>query len=590
VLPGSCGLPGMQKEILNHIPDTKLHKIMPNDFNYTHSTPIDQILCACKSNVNKAKKILPTGIDTKQIVVFNPCAKSLFAAFWRQIRTNPIFKKQTIMTFQNYCDTFFDLHISHLLDDFEYSLDEWVNELDTLSKQKEIIEYYLNTCNDRTQPNELSKDTCTSFPKTEKQSYDGDMDTVYCKCKLCKNRCISACPASVKYVMGPVINALEKVFHKHVPGYKTKYPSYSQKQGKISTWDELEECYDTLHATGYNNTVDIDGSAWDSTMHYDIKYLVFKIYNYLVDHNKIHHVDSQLFKLIATKRTRQMVAKTFIEGRSFVVASAMVDSTTFSGWPDTTFLNTTINAIVTRFTYAHIGYDETDMHVQCAGDDGTTFLTHIKPNLQTKIKTIWTELGLIPKKVDLGNIADVTYCSTEVIQYFEKCTTKFKIVQQVHRLDPLAHYSVKALRYSRGQMKKHYEELAIGLSYWTQDMPFFSHYEKAYRYHASKISELPQDIPIGKPKNYYVNGVIESKQKQTQSNKLSYKLDRNSQRRPPDDAVYSFLLNKHGLTKTMIEIHANNLLYGSLHDELTNDCVDLNPELIQLNLDNDTNI
>ena len=137
---------------------------------------------------------------------------------------------------------------------------------------------------------------------------------------------ISAAPPLIKFILGPVVQKLESLLHGTIHGYKMNH------NGKpCKTWHEMEDMYNQCFKDGFNTIIDIDGSAWDSTQHYDMKYLTHKIYKYLCQHNKIHHIDPELFKTVALQRKRKLVAKCYIDGKTHIIFSALIDGTTFSG-------------------------------------------------------------------------------------------------------------------------------------------------------------------------------------------------------------------------------------------------------------------
>ena len=109
-----------------------------------------------------------------------------------------------------------------------------------------------------------------------------------------------------------------------------------------------------------------------------MKYLTFKIYEYLSDNDYIYHVTPQLFKHISTQRYRKLVAKLFYDKKTIVIGRANIDATTFSGSPDTTFMNTLTNASVGRFIFEdknNLNLQPEDYEIFTSGDDYGSFTT-----------------------------------------------------------------------------------------------------------------------------------------------------------------------------------------------------------------------
>ena len=147
-------------------------------------------------------------------------------------------------------------------------------------KQKEI---------DNINKDRLSTDlSYEMFVKTEKQLYENDNG----KPKAPKNRCICAPRPDQKYVLGPVTYQLEKLFAQHVKGYCG---------GK--NWTELEDLYNNASDKGFEVSVQLDGSGFDRTQHYEIKKIVdHYIYKRIAKY--VHHVDKNTFLYYATPEWR----------------------------------------------------------------------------------------------------------------------------------------------------------------------------------------------------------------------------------------------------------------------------------------------
>lgn len=393
--------------------------------NVTKDTRLSDIPCTCRGiGQPVARKLIHTAHNTKHITVYNNCARTLFAAMSRQMRKTPEPSQNYIVEYHKFCDYIFDKFYLPLLINFDYNVEQWFNHLTTYNKQLEILPFMLGLSND---DKSLSNLAYTIFCKKEKQIIDG---------KMPKNRAISACPPSMKYVMGPVIWALEALC-KNVPGYKINY------QGQPGTnWNEIEDIYEQRYDDGYTYTVDVDGSAWDTCMKHHMKYLPYKIYKWLADNNKIKHVNPQIFERVSCARYRTLHAKVYVDGHTYNLMKVRLDETMMSGSPDTTWANTVAMSSVTKFTMHKAGYQENHYVHDTAGDDSATFLRYKNPHLEDIYIETWAGLGLIPKYIKYGTYNDITFCSTSVIPYDVGTKTKFKIVRQLDRMSPLDRKSV----------------------------------------------------------------------------------------------------------------------------------------------------
>jgi hypothetical protein len=533
------------------------HKCLTNDFGYDLNTKVEDIICTC-NHKKGIKKILQTPNDSPPVICYPNCPRVLFVAARRQTRDSAQSVDDNIVkTYHMHCDEYFEKYIRAILDNFDYDVDEWMTHITTLDKQIEVLEYYTDFMNGIKNRPHWDNNDYTLFAKTEKQIVEilSNSKKKYPKC-----RAISACPPNVKWIMGPVIYALEKAFETH-NGYKIPtYDNDLKGTGTAKTWAEQEKTYKLFHDKGLTNCIDIDGSAWDSTITWHMKYLLNKIYEYLVDNDKIHHVCPELFKKISTQRFRNLIVKTYINKRTLILLRLVIDSTTFSGSMDTTFGNTLINASVAYTVRKYLNLRWSQMPSANAGDDHSSFVSDQTlqdyPIVDT-IKLVWSGLGLVPKHILIGDFSSITFCSTNVIPFQIDNETHFKIVRQVNKLFPLSHYSIKAMNLSAGQMKTYYNEMAIGNEFWDNNMPFYSLYSKAYRQMASRIDAAPLPIAnVGKPKQRFGNYKVTP----NTDYETTIKMQRKSPLQPSDHVVYNFLLNKYKITKEHLQDLEDNLL------------------------------
>lgn len=539
------------------------HTCNASDFGYNFKTKVEDIICTCDGK-GGIKQILEVPRDTPPVICYPQCPRSLFTAAMRQTRDSATNVNMDIVKeYHKSCDRQL-AEMDDMLRNFTYSVDEYMNHITTRAKQDEVIEFY----NEYTRHGTKSKPSWynndyTLFAKKEKQLVSLQNG----KYKYPKCRAISACPANVKWIMGPVIYALEKLFATY-PGYKIPYYDKDLKATRpAKTWEEQQEVYKVLYDNGLINSCDIDGSAWDSTILHHMKYLPYLVYQKLVEYGRIHHVDPELFLSISTQRYRKLIVKTFINGRTKVILNMTIDSTTFSGSMDTTFSNTLINLSVARFVRETLGLEWHEMPSFNAGDDHAAFFGNMHLNLPIEEVTreIWLGLGLVPKHINIGDFTTITFCSTNLIPYIHDKETHFKIVRQVDKLFPLAHYSVKAMSLSLGQMKTYYNEMAQGNEKWDADMPFYSLYSRAYRLMSDRIDTRPLPIATeGKPKLSF--GEIAPRATTYEEEIAKTRI---SPQKVSNEVVYDYLLKVHGMTREIIrDLEDNVLLSQTIHNPL----------------------
>lgn len=340
----------MQKEIDTYVLDLEKHKvriIQPSVTIVNNKIQLKYINCTCRAQRQAAAKlILPK--PNQPVVVYNNCARTLMAAFSRQIRKVPAHDPQIMSNYHKWCDQHFEQNILPLLTDFEYNFGDWFNHLTTYNKQREIVDYITHEIIDE-ESYKLIKNTFGNIDHTKTKKLQYLTYELFCKRekqliddKMPKNRAISACPPNVKFVMGPVVWKLEQVFKQRYHGYG-QHDKVNNKQA--NNWEEVAELYERRHKDGLIYTGDADGSAWDTTQTVEMRYLVNKIYKWLAQNGKIHHVDPTVFEHVATARHRKLVAYLYNPGKT-IYAEATVDQTVFSGNPDTTFGNTVTMASV----------------------------------------------------------------------------------------------------------------------------------------------------------------------------------------------------------------------------------------------------
>lgn len=530
-------------------------------------TQVSDLPCFCVEDRAMLKQILPLPDNASPVTYYQPCPRVLYTSLIRQLRgpdtsqhlDGAHFNLDMINEYHAFCDDYFEAEILPLIKDFTYDVSAWMDHLKDYKKQIEVMPFYYDYIKDGKKMDPKWYDNkhqdYTLFSKQEKQI----VGEKYGKC-----RAISACPPLMKWVKGPIAVALEQIFHGKLNGFKISF------QGKPSkTWEQMEDTLEhNYNINGFDSIIDIDGSAWDSTQAYHMKYISNKIYNWLVDNNKITHVDPEFFREFVTKRTRRLVCKTYLNGKTFIVASAMIDSTTFSGDPGTLLDNTLSNLTVNSWILDKFGLESTQYTMFCCGDDFSLLMSaHDNTTiLHDFIDKHWRGLGLIPKYIIKGTYENITFCSTNVILYKEGNITKCKIVRKIDRLSPLSHFSSNALHYSNSRLKCYYDELAQGVDHWAASMPFYSDYATAYRHYRDMIPGPMTRDKAGKAKmKFSTQNSIVYDDSSTYHNMDAVRI---STRSPPDDEVYRFLLDQYKLTRSDVQNMVDKLYVRSSYSEL----------------------
>lgn len=521
---------------------------------------IKSLPCTCceKGERPNIKQILPVGVNDKEVICYNSCLRTLFAATKRQLKRVFPPDPLEVERFQIYCKEIFDQEIKPLLRDFDYSYSQWYNHLEA-SKQKlmDQVEADIRSYK-RYLPN---VQIYNMFCKRELQFVGG------------KNRAIAGIDDMVQYVIGPVCWALE--------GIATGIKGYC---GAASLGD-LESTLEQMDQEGYTTVLQGDGSGFDLSQHDELKYIDKLVYDYISD--KVWHVDPDIFRDLTLKSHKSLTAKYFDHNKAKALMTAIVRGTVFSGSSDTTLMNTLRQSMYIRYTLERKGlkYGEDFKH-KAKGDDFMVFVN--KPALPYKawFDEVWAPkekdpltttyqphgLGLILKFLTIGDFDSIDFCSTVAIP----CGPgKWKLARMPHRMNPLSHYS-KNPKMTPLELKAYYEDLAIVMERHAADTLFYRNYSLAYRHYARMIQakgELKEcsgnrrntRIPDGhrERENAFTPDMTFGKE-------YAYKRETLvSDNHANDDQVAAFLLNRYGMTRTDVENHAHFLLHGGLYNPIS---------------------
>lgn len=408
------------------------------------SYKIEDIECTCRGELQPAcKVILPIGINSQKVIVYNSCKRTVYAAFKRQLKRVIQPDPEVVKDLQKFMEQYFKDYVEPHLIEFQYSYSQWFNSMPYHKQQK-----ILNIDKQKLAYNEYGL-----FCKREKQEFGG------------KNRAILNISSETKFVMGPIVWFLEEIAAQHFPGYCG---------GK--NWDQLEAMLTKNYKDGYTTTVQGDGSGYDLSQHYENKHIDRLIYTFIADNCNIHHVDPQIFKSVSTARYRKMKATYTKDGRMYTLGNAIIDGTVFSGSSDTTFGNTLRMAIYNMFTLHKAGLEyEKDYRLICKGDDFCVFTKDAHLDYEKLYYKYWCQpikkpwehdytpygIGNILKFLKVGDYSDFDFCSTVCIPDYDKAI--FKLARKPERMNPLNHYSRAALSMSKGELKQYYHEMAFAI-------------------------------------------------------------------------------------------------------------------------------
>lgn len=525
-------------------------------------TPIESVICTCHGPSRPvAKKILPTAVNTKEVLIYNNCLRTLLASSYRQAKAMPAMSKSMMVRWYKFCDKVFATEIIPMIAGFRYSYNHWYNHL-SRNQQVELIRVNLDM---------LDKYVYSNFTKREVQEDES------------KARNISAPNVEVKYVMGPVVWQLEHIF-KCFHGYCGP-----------KTYEELASYYAQCQKLGYDNVAQGDGTSFDLCQTWEAKYIDRLIYNYIADNGLVTHVDNETFRSVSCRRYRDLKLSMFIDGKTQYLGKITLDGTVGSGAPDTTFGNTLRMSMYNRFVFEEIlGLTKNDYGLLTKGDDFVAmysgslvgveeayykfFLSPSEFNEETddrkEIKS-----GQILKFLNIGDYESIDFCSTAVINRGGHMV----VVRKVDRIVSYGHYSIKALHYDKYDLYLYYLATADCIKAWSGDIPLYSDYAKIYELYAKRIaSDNEFNLVTLSKRKALINTPklmlpVNEKFRDDDSHNYFFGRDhwyamkeRVQSVKIPHNLVWDFLLDKYGLCKATVELHIDKLKIGSvLYDEIS---------------------
>jgi hypothetical protein len=416
---------------------------------------------ACNRDQHKIYKNILPAPNTRDwpISVYHVCPMTTLTALMRHSLPSQGYDYDIIGMYNKFVDEVYFPQVEKVLQKFKYHVNGWYNHLFT-KQQDEVQKYIDGVVTDKVQT-DLEFDI---IPKTEIQL--GGRDD-------CKVRAICAPKAWAKYVCGPVMHALEKLFRKEFDSWGTGY-SYDDKCEWLNN-----NCTETD-----NLVVSLDISGLDRSVRNEHKRIGFKVYNWLVDNDKITHVKPGDFLEIATAPNKTIVA-TYSDNKDRVrIAKATVDGTVASGSADTSFLNTLIMDSVVQFMLHSY---RIKAKAKVASDDVIIVLPIMPKNeIVDMLSAIFSHpnaekpvgIGLVVKEFKITKPIDATPCSTE-LYLCDQCG--YRMTRKLDRFCKMTPYSIKCLGYSKHQQAAHLNALSIANERWCKGLPIYRAYNKIMR-------------------------------------------------------------------------------------------------------------
>jgi len=446
------------------------HKMTVGDFSHS----VLDIQCTCRGEFQPAAYKMYETNEEHNAIVWNNCARTLFASFKRHLMAVPLPEFKAVQRFMQFATDVIETELGTHLDQFDYSYSQWFNHLNG-KQQAELVNV------------EPTNRACIydMFCKREVQLYEVNES-------LPKTRAIAGPQPEDKFVLGPVTWALEHLMAEKLEGYCG---------GK--NWEELEATLKVNYDDGYTVLVQGDGSGFDRTQSHELKAVDRLIYNRVA--SKIYHVSPDIFVTKATSRYRKLRGYTFDQSGKRKILEATVDATVTSGNPDTTLMNTVRMSLYIRFMAKEAGVKARFL---AKGDDFAIFCKSYEDanKINEQIEKYWAPknkylneiygLGLVIKFVKIGGFETFDFCSTNLICDFT--TSQFKIVRQWKRIINQGQYSIKALALSTQEKSNYMNDLAVGMSKWDADMPFYRDYRQQILSKYPDKYQIP--VKVGKPR------------------------------------------------------------------------------------------
>lgn len=447
---------------------------------YPDTEYIRNIMCDDTDRKVACRQICPVYKGASNIVFYDNCEANLYAAFRRQCTATIPPDPEMVQLLAKFIDDKIKPEVESLLIDFKYSYNIWFNHLNA-QQQNEMIKI------ESMSVEELYKQEVKIFCKSEKQ-IDNSSEPP-------KNRCISAFNEEDKYVMGPVVYALEQYFK--------KYDGYCG--GK--NWEELALEYDEIKRR-HHKVIQTDVSGWDRSISITIKKFFSVIFDIVAPH--VYHVPTEVFVKHYTAILTKLSAITFTDGKQTLHGIALIMAQVFSGRSDTTYSNSQLNATIFKFILELL-IKLLDYTTKSKGDDNVSTVPEDVNN--ANIKEVYYQvfvpakfnkfkyapiyykhgLGITLKYLTVGSTTDIDFCSTATF-YCNVCGTH-KITRQLERFITLLPWSSKTVSMTHKDTDAFKQQLYLSNLKWMNGLPIFRTLNDKLR-----TEVYVKNFEIGKPR------------------------------------------------------------------------------------------
>lgn len=416
----------------------------------------------CKSEPKIAcVQILPVLNTAPGIAYYDNCVPNLYAAVKRQ--STAVVGPDDLMLdeLEDFVNKTIIPEWEELLKDFNYSFNVWYNHL-TANQQNDM---------DSVDVNSLKVRYVKMFCKAEKQLIENG--------EWPKNRAISALCDEHKYVMGPIVYALEQYFK--------RWFGYSGG----STWDEIGQDYAAWLHNGFRKNFGTDFSGLDRSVVIRL-ILIIKAPIFRMIQHKVYHVKDDDFEHHAYPTWTKITTTHFGKDQVVDLGTITLLGLVYSGAMYTTFFNTCITIICTRFVYEYkLGFDKSQYKLKAKGDDGESAipieLDHepiIDMFNKCFVRSKYTKhhmaphylkhgLGLTLKYVCVSDrLDDLDFCSTNCF-YCDKCKT-YRLTRKIDRFIYLTPWTDSIHNLPRRQQLAYMENLYQSNLRWMNGLPLFT--------------------------------------------------------------------------------------------------------------------
>lgn len=400
---------------------------------------VRDLKCRCPNKILYEKIIDPTEPHQDEVMCYNACKHTIFAAAKRQMKAAPTPDPKVADDFLQYSKNIIDNEIGDELKHFGYSYEQWYNHLSSAKQQKadKMMKYLKGDTKDFTQNDIkwLKNENYEGICKIELQKTDG------------KPRMVCSIPLIHKVATGPITWQLEEIMAKKFKGYCG---------GK--NLDEMADMVNEYIQQGFTKVVEGDGSAFDNTQDITLK----RVDQYLYDQveHAVYHVPKQLFRRITHKNYKVMDVNYIGNDRKkHTLMTYEILGSVFSGDCDTTLCNTMRMALYNRYVNDKAGlvYGK-DYVAYSKGDD---FTVQYKPYVSDEfIKAAYYKyflpassspdkadtrvygLGQVLKMLDFGKPDSIKFCSLRA-WYADANCEKIILTRDPKKLFNLSKYSRK---------------------------------------------------------------------------------------------------------------------------------------------------